>query len=59
MRTYRRPWSWLSPPKREARDEHIRELFAMGKHYDQLADEFGLTKQRIWQIVNYYKPRSR
>jgi hypothetical protein len=29
----------------------------MGKSYDEVADEFGLTKQRIWQIVNQWKPK--
>ena len=44
---------WLSPPKREARDEHIRELYAMGKTRRELAEMFDLTPQRIDQIVSY------
>lgn len=55
MKTPSRRYWWLPPSQRAERDEQIREEFQMGKHYDVLADEFGLTKQRIWQIVNYYR----
>lgn len=53
MKTYRRPWHWLPPPKREARDEAIREKYAMGWTRHELAEEFDLTPQRIDQIVRY------
>ena len=53
MRTYRRPWSWLSPPQREARDESIREQYAMGWTYAELARDYDLTAARIRQIVTY------
>ena len=49
----RQPWKWLSPPKREARNEAIRELYAMGKTRRELAEMFDLTPQRIDQIVSY------
>ena len=44
-------WSWLSPLERRARDEHIREQYAMGKTYAELAEEYDLSAARIRQIV--------
>lgn len=58
MKTRRtRIWYWLPPPAREARDEHIRELWAMGRSRRSLADEFDLTPQRIDQIVRWMRKR--
>lgn len=58
MITYCRPgWHWLTPSQREARDEHIRELWAMGRTRRELAEEFNVTPQRIDQIVRWMKKR--
>jgi hypothetical protein len=45
-------WTWLKPTEREKRNGHIRELWAMGKTRQELAEMFDLTKVRIMQIVN-------
>jgi hypothetical protein len=55
VRTPRRRSYWLAPPEREARDEAIRELYAMGKTRRELAKEYGVTPQRIDQIVAWMK----
>jgi hypothetical protein len=44
-------WTWLKAAEREKRDGHIRELYAMGKTRQELAEMFDLTKVRIMQIV--------
>lgn len=37
----------------EERDEEIRKKYATGKYtLESLADEYGLTRQRVHQIVN-------
>jgi DNA-binding CsgD family transcriptional regulator len=51
MRRSRRRWYWLSPEERERRDVAILELYAMGRSYAEIGDAFGLTRQRIFQIV--------
>jgi hypothetical protein len=49
--TFGGPWKWDSPEKRQTRNEHIRELYRMGKTRQELSEMFDLTKVRIMQIV--------
>jgi DNA-directed RNA polymerase sigma subunit (sigma70/sigma32) len=44
-------WRWLEPVDRDKRDARIRELYALGLTWQELADEFDLSKPRIRQIV--------
>jgi hypothetical protein len=50
-KTFGGPWKWDSPEKRQIRNEHIRELYRMGKTRQELSEMFDLTKVRIMQIV--------
>ena len=55
MKTPSRRYWWKPPSQRLERDELIREKFALGWSLQDLAKEYDLTPQRIWQIVNYYR----
>jgi hypothetical protein len=44
-------WRWVKPIEREKRDESIREKYAMGWTWKELADYYDLSKPRIRQIV--------
>jgi len=46
-----RNYVWLSVTDREKRDGHIREMYALGWTWQELADLFDLSKPRIRQIV--------
>jgi hypothetical protein len=46
-----RTYVWLKPAERAKRDAHIREMYALGWTWQELADLFDLTKPRIRQIV--------
>ena len=47
MKTY----TWLTPTDRAARDAAIKEKYAMGWTWKELADYYDLSKPRIRQIV--------
>ena len=44
-------WRWLRVTDREKRDDSIREKYAMGWTWKELADYYDLSKPRIRQIV--------
>jgi Mor family transcriptional regulator len=44
-------WRWLKPTEREKRDAAIKEKYAMGWTWKELAEEYDLTVPRIRQIV--------
>jgi hypothetical protein len=44
-------WHWLTPAERDKRDAEIREKYAMGWTWKELADYYDLSKPRIRQIV--------
>ena len=48
---HKKSWRWLPPSQREARNEHIAELYALGYSYAEIAEQVDLTKQRVGQIV--------
>jgi DNA-binding XRE family transcriptional regulator len=41
-----------------ARNEEIRDRAVAGEHQTKLAREYGLSKQRVWQIVHIEKSRA-
>jgi Mor family transcriptional regulator len=41
----------MTPTEREKRDDSIREKYAMGWTWKELADHYDLSKPRIRQIV--------
>jgi Mor family transcriptional regulator len=47
----RTKWHWLAVVEREKRDAAIREKYAMGWTWKELADYYDLSKPRIRQIV--------
>jgi len=47
----RSEYRWLEVVERAKRDDSIREKYAMGWTWKELADYYDLTKPRIRQIV--------
>lgn len=44
-------WRWLKPTEREKRDAAIKEKYAMGWTWQELAKFYDLSVPRIRQIV--------
>ncbi|MBT3863135.1 MAG: hypothetical protein HOF71_05455 [Chloroflexi bacterium] len=48
-------WEWgplrPGPPRKENRDKNIRQARLRGQSLSQIADTFGLSRQRVHQIV--------
>lgn len=42
-----------APPEVLSRDKQIRQRHAQGESQKALAEEFGLTPTRVWQIVRH------
>jgi len=47
----RSDYRWLEVVERQKRDDSIREMYAMGWTWQELADFYDLSKPRIRQIV--------
>lgn len=58
LERHRIDWRSRSPSgSRRARDKRIRELVEKGWSYGQVGEVYGLTKQRVHQIVTRPKAR--
>lgn len=50
----RPPWRYKTKTERDARDEHIRELWEMGWTTQEIGEEVDLTAPRINQIMKNF-----
>ena len=58
------PWARKSKrksrfPARAARDREIINLVGMGRTYVEIGKQYGISRQRVHQIVQLYRDRSR